>query len=85
MWNVHGEKLDLVLSDRLVGSEWQRVPPEILDAWAAILFTPTLICAIYGMNFDTMPRLHWTFGYPLAFGLMLLVAPSGNLGLGEHR
>jgi magnesium transporter len=44
-----------------------------------------LICAIYGMNFDTMPRLHWTFGYPLALGLMLLVALSGNLGLGEHR
>lgn len=85
MWNVHGEKLDLVRSDRLVGSEWQRVPPEILDACAAILFTPTLISAIYGMNSDTMPRLHWTFGYPLALGLMLLVAPSGNLGLAEHR
>jgi magnesium transporter len=23
------------------------------------------------MNFDYMPELHWTFGYPMALGLML--------------
>jgi magnesium transporter len=25
------------------------------------------------MNFDTMPELHWTFGYPFALFLMALV------------
>lgn len=35
---------------------------------------PTLIASIYGMNFDVMPELHWTIGYPLALGLMLLSA-----------
>ncbi|MGQ0574021.1 MAG: magnesium and cobalt transport protein CorA [Pseudonocardia sp.] len=44
-----------------------------ISAWAAILFAPTLIASIYGMNFDAMPELHWTFGYPMAMGLMVLL------------
>ncbi|MEX0709586.1 MAG: CorA family divalent cation transporter, partial [Chloroflexota bacterium] len=43
------------------------------SAWAAILFAPTLIASIYGMNFVNIPELDWVFGYPLALGLMLLV------------
>lgn len=42
-----------------------------LSAWAAILFAPTLIGTIYGMNFRTMPELDWVFGYPMALGLMV--------------
>ncbi|MGO2016828.1 MAG: magnesium and cobalt transport protein CorA [Brevibacterium aurantiacum] len=42
-----------------------------ISGWAAILFAPTLIGAIYGMNFDDMPELHWAVGYPMALGLML--------------
>jgi magnesium transporter len=45
-----------------------------ISAWAAIIFAPSLVGGIYGMNFDTMPELHWLFGYPFALGLMLLVA-----------
>lgn len=45
-----------------------------ISGWAAILFAPTLIGAIYGMNFDHMPELHWTFGYPLAIGGMIAFA-----------
>jgi magnesium transporter len=45
-----------------------------VSAWAAILFAPTLIGTIYGMNFDVMPELHWAFGYPFAVGLMLLTS-----------
>ena len=37
-----------------------------ISAWAAILFAPTLIGTIYGMNFDHMPELHWRLGYPMA-------------------
>jgi magnesium transporter len=44
-----------------------------ISAWAAILFAPTLVGTIYGMNFDNMPELHWTFGYPFAVGLMAMV------------
>ena len=42
-----------------------------VSAWAAILFAPTLIGTVYGMNFDHMPELHWLGGYPLALVLML--------------
>jgi magnesium transporter len=45
-----------------------------ISAWAAILFAPSLIGAIYGMNFDYMPELTWTFGYPLALASMVGVA-----------
>ncbi len=45
-----------------------------ISAWAAILFAPTLIGTIYGMNFDHMPELHWQFGYPFALLLMLGVS-----------
>src|SRR5690606_4724563 len=44
-----------------------------ISSWAAILFTPTLIGTIYGMNFVHMPELDWRFGYPMALGLMLVV------------
>ena len=41
-----------------------------LAAWAAILAVPTAIAGIYGMNFEHMPELGWTFGYPFAIALM---------------
>lgn len=44
-----------------------------ISSWAAILFAPTLVASIYGMNFDHMPELHWTLGYPFAVALMLLM------------
>lgn len=43
-----------------------------ISGWAAILFVPSLIGSIYGMNFDYMPELHWPFGYAFAVGAMLL-------------
>jgi magnesium transporter len=36
-----------------------------ISAWVAILAVPTGVAAIYGMNFTSMPELHWRFGYPL--------------------
>jgi magnesium transporter len=45
-----------------------------ISAWAAILFAPTLVGTIYGMNFKHMPELHWFYGYPLAIGLMFVTS-----------
>lgn len=45
-----------------------------ISSWGAILFAPTLVGTIYGMNFEHMPELSWTFGYPLA---LLLMAATG--------
>jgi len=47
-----------------------------ISSWAAILFAPTLVGTIYGMNFDHMPELGWSFGYPFAIGLMGVVCVS---------
>ncbi|GEL26336.1 magnesium transporter CorA [Pseudonocardia sulfidoxydans NBRC 16205] len=44
-----------------------------VSSWAAILFAPTLVAGIYGMNFTHMPELDWWWGYPMAIGLMLLL------------
>jgi magnesium transporter len=47
-----------------------------ISAWVAIVAVPTLIAGIYGMNFDNMPELRWSFGYPLAIGVMLVICTS---------
>lgn len=55
-----------------------------ISAWAAILFAPTLVGTVYGMNFAAMPELDWGLGYPFALALMLVV--SGSLYLVfKHR
>ncbi|MFD8455072.1 magnesium and cobalt transport protein CorA [Streptomyces antimycoticus] len=47
-----------------------------ISAWAAILFAPTLVGTIYGMNFTHMPELDWVWGYPFAIVLMAVVCVS---------
>jgi len=39
--------------------------------WAAIIAVPTMIAGIYGMNFQSIPELHWSWGYPFALGLIV--------------
>nr|WP_243766814.1 magnesium and cobalt transport protein CorA [Streptomyces sp. GC420] len=41
-----------------------------ITAWAAVVAVPTMVCGLYGMNFEHMPELHWTFGYPLVLGVI---------------
>ncbi|GEO96158.1 magnesium and cobalt transport protein CorA [Kocuria turfanensis] len=42
-----------------------------ISSWAAILFAPTLVGTVYGMNFEHMPELAWPLGYPFALLAML--------------
>lgn len=43
----------------------------------ATLFMPlTFMAGIWGMNFKHMPELGWVWGYPMALGLMVVVALS---------
>ena len=55
----------------LTGQAQQTVVTRRLAAWAAILAVPTAIAGIYGMNFEHMPELKWTYGYYLAVGVIL--------------
>jgi magnesium transporter len=47
---------------------------KIFSVGAVVFLPPTLVASIYGMNFEVMPELGWTMGYPFALGLMVLAA-----------
>ena len=47
---------------------------KLFSVMAVVLMPPTLIASIYGMNFKLMPELEWSFGYPMAVGLMIVAA-----------
>ncbi len=44
-----------------------------LAAYAALVAVPTMIAGIYGMNFDNMPELTWSLGYPLTVAVMAAI------------
>ncbi|MBF4582752.1 magnesium and cobalt transport protein CorA [Curtobacterium sp. VKM Ac-2865] len=62
--------------DATLAAQKQNDDTKKISGWAAILFAPTLIAAIYGMNFTHMPELTWTWGYPLAVLAMVLFAAA---------
>jgi magnesium transporter len=41
-----------------------------LAGYAALVAVPTMIAGIYGMNFENMPELTWSLGYPLTIAIM---------------
>jgi magnesium transporter len=69
------EGLDSLLSSAL-GAHLTRVSVQQNDdlrrisAWVAIAAVPTMIAAVYGMNFENMPELHWRYGYFMVLGVM---------------
>ncbi|MDN5751151.1 MAG: magnesium and cobalt transport protein CorA [Pseudonocardia sp.] len=73
-----GQRQNEVMTELTQAGYDQNEQLKRISSWAAILFAPTLIASIYGMNFDVMPELHWTLGYPFAVLLMVL------LGLGLY-
>jgi magnesium transporter len=65
--------VNLTLETKALNEAGNRQNEEVkkISAWAAILFAPTLVGTIYGMNFEHMPELEWRLGYPFALALML--------------
>jgi len=57
---------------------------KVFSIAALVFLPPTLIAAIYGMNFQLMPELGWSWGYPLALGLMV-VAGVGPYLYFKHK
>ncbi|NUU68769.1 magnesium/cobalt transporter CorA [Enterobacteriaceae bacterium BIT-l23] len=45
---------------------------KIFSVVSVVFLPPTLVASSYGMNFEFMPELHWSFGYPGAIVLMIL-------------
>ncbi len=62
--------------DSTLAAQKQNDDTKKISGWAAILFAPTLVAAIYGMNFTHMPELQWPWGYPLAIVAMVLFAAA---------
>ncbi len=52
----------------------------VLTVITTIFMPLSFIAGIYGMNFDYMPELKWPWGYPMAVGVMGLVAATMLLG-----
>ncbi|MFJ8197493.1 magnesium and cobalt transport protein CorA [Streptomyces sp. NPDC096152] len=50
-----------------------------ITSWAAIIAVPTMVCGVYGMNFQYMPELHWRYGYPVIMSVTVAIC------LGIHR
>jgi magnesium transporter len=44
-----------------------------LAGYAALVAVPTMIAGVYGMNFEHMPELKWTYGYPMTIALMVAI------------
>ncbi|GGT41774.1 magnesium transport protein CorA [Streptomyces purpureus] len=74
--NEQVEGLDRLLSDILSAhlaqmGVRQNDDMRKISAWAAMAAVPTMVAGVYGMNFDHMPELTWTWGYP---GVVVLMA-----------
>jgi magnesium transporter len=47
---------------------------KVLTIIATVFIPLTFIVGVYGMNFDYFPELHWSFAYPVLWGLMITIA-----------
>jgi len=76
--NESGEGLDRLVSDILSAhlaqtSVRQNDDMRKISSWAAMAAVPTMVAGIYGMNFEHMPELHWTWAYPAVLLLMVVL------------
>lgn len=70
-----GDNLTFLLDASLgLISVEQNAAMKVFSWVAVVLMPPTLVAGIYGMNFRNFPELDWTFGYPMALGIMVLSA-----------
>jgi magnesium transporter len=83
--NILSVNLTLETKALSEASQAQNEQVKRISAWAAILFAPTLVGTIYGMNFEHMPELGWTLGYPFALALMVLFSAGLYFVFKRHR
>lgn len=65
--------LDLYMS--MVGHRTNEVMKR-LTAVSVIFMPLTFLCGIYGMNFEILPELQWTYGYAMFWGAVLLISAT---------
>ena len=57
----------------------------VLTVITTIFMPLSFIASIYGMNFEYMPELRWEWGYPLALGLMGMIAAAMLIGFRRRK
>ncbi len=70
----NGSRLDLLLTTVLqadIAHIQLRQNDDVrkLSSWIGLAVIPTMVAAIYGMNFDNMPELRWKYGYFIIMGV----------------
>jgi len=65
---------DLMAAHLAIVSNQMNSVMKTLAVIATIFIPLTFVAGIYGMNFERMPELKWSWGYPAALVVMLLVA-----------
>ncbi|GAB4143532.1 MAG: magnesium/cobalt transporter CorA [Planctomycetota bacterium] len=58
---------------------------KVLTVIATIFIPLTFVVGVYGMNFAYMPELHWTYGYPAVWALMIAMALAMLWWFRRHR
>jgi magnesium transporter len=46
---------------------------KVLTIIATIFIPMTFVAGIYGMNFEAMPELKWSWGYPMVWGIIMAI------------
>lgn len=67
-----------------VGFRLNAVMP-VLTVITTIFMPLSFIASIYGMNFEHMPELKWEWGYPMALGMMGMVAAAMPIGFRRRK
>jgi magnesium transporter len=47
---------------------------KVLTIISTFFIPMSFVAGVYGMNFENMPELKWPYGYPMALGIMVLIA-----------
>jgi magnesium transporter len=69
--NSYDELLTSLLTAALARTGMQQnLDLRKISSWVAIVSVPTMLAAIFGMNFEHMPELQWTWGYPTVLAVM---------------
>ena len=72
--NTYDELLSALVNAALAEiSTRQNEDMRKISAWAAVALVPTAVAGIYGMNFQNMPELSWTYGYPMAICVIIAI------------
>jgi magnesium transporter len=70
---AHSEILTNVLTAHLaLIAMQQNTDVRKISAWAAIIAIPTMVVGVYGMNFEHMPELKWTYGYAMVMTVIAI-------------